>query len=134
MGEATTLEGGCLCGSVRYSMERASEFSAHCHCRSCQLATGAGFATWVGMKNANFKVTKGSITNCETSPGVERGFCSKCGTSLTYSNESNWPGILSFLAVTLDDPSFANPTAHVFTSHQQPWIKLNDGLPTSVEF
>lgn len=127
-------EGGCLCTNVRYEIKGSPDFAAHCHCRSCQLASGAGFATWVGLKTAQLEVTKGSIKICETSPGVERGFCAACGTSLTYANEGEWPGAIHILAVTLDDPAFVKPTAHVFTSHQQPWIKLDDGLPTSEEF
>lgn len=134
MTKTDTHEGGCLCGNVRYSITGSLEFSAHCHCQSCQKATGAGFATWAGMKTSSFDVIKGTIKICETSPGVERGFCPDCGTSLTYANEGGWPGIISVLAVTLDDPTFVKPTAHVFTSTQQPWIKLDDGLPTSPEF
>jgi len=86
------------------------------------------------MKTSFLNVTKGTIKTCETTPGVERGFCENCGTSLTYANEGDWPGIISVLAVTLDDPACVKPTAHVFTAHQQPWVKLDDGLPTSVGF
>ena len=134
MNVTETQAGGCMCGKIRYAITGPLEFSAHCHCRSCQMGSGAGFATWAGMKPSSFDVTKGSIKTCETSPGVERGFCENCGTSLTYVNESGFPGIISVLAVTLDDPSFVQPTSHVFTSHQQPWVKLNDGLPTTAEF
>jgi len=128
------LEGGCLCGAVRYMLHGRPDWSSHCHCRSCQKASGAGFATWCGLKTENFEVTKGEIKKCETSPGVERGFCGRCGTSLTYVAEEGWPGQVGVLAPTLDDPSVAKPSAHVFVSHQQPWINLDDGLPTSAEF
>ena len=134
MAETETQEGGCLCGNIRYAITGPLEFSAHCHCRSCQMGSGAGFATWAGMKTSFLNVTKGTIKTCETTPGVERGFCENCGTSLTYANEGDWPGIISVLAVTLDDPACVKPTAHVFTAHQQPWVKLDDGLPTSVGF
>ncbi len=127
-------EGGCLCGAVRYRFYGPPDWSTHCHCRSCQKASGAGFATWCGLKNENFEVTKGQIKVCETSSGVERGFCGNCGTSLTYVAEAGWPGQIGVLAPTLDDPSIASPTAHVYVSHQQPWVKLDDGLPTHEEF
>lgn len=132
-------EGGCLCGAVRYRLSGAPEYSAHCHCRSCQKAAGAGFATWCGYKEENFEVTKGRIKICETSPSVERGFCGDCGTSLTYVARAvvsgqDFSGQIAVLAPTLDDPSVASPTAHVYVSHQQPWIKLADGLPTFPEF
>ena len=123
-------EGGCLCGAVRYRMRGRPDWSAHCHCRSCQRGTGAAFTTWVGLKAENFEVVSGAMAICETSPGVERGFCGRCGTSLTYVAKERWPGQVSVLAPTLDEPAIAAPTAHVYVAHRLPWIILADGLPT----
>jgi hypothetical protein len=86
------------------------------------------------LKKENFEVTEGRIKVCKTSPGVERGFCGNCGTSLTYVAEAGWPGQVGVLAPTLDDPSIASPSAHVYVSHRQPWVKLADGLPTHEKF
>jgi len=132
--DAETHNGGCLCGAVRYRLTGPLVYSGNCHCRSCQKATGAGFVTWSGVKQAQFEVTKGALKTCETSPGVERGFCGTCGSSLTYVNEAGWPGLISVTSVSLDDPSIAEPTVHVYTSHQQPFVKLDDGLKTFPEF
>ena len=137
--KSESYEGGCLCGAIRYLVLGPPESSTHCHCRSCQRALGAAFATWCAVKSENFKLTKGEIKICETSPGVERGFCGNCGTSLTYVARSevaglDWADKVWFLAPTLDDPSIASPTSHVYVSHRQPWVKLNDGLPTFEEF
>ena len=129
------FEGGCLCGSVRYQLQRgAPDWSAHCHCRSCQKATGAAFATWIGVKKDKFEVTKGRLAIFNSSPGVERSFCGRCGTSLTYVAEDRWPGEISVLAPTQDDPGVAAPTAHVYVEHQLAWVKLADGLPRREQF
>jgi len=127
-------QGGCFCGAIRYTLDGPPDWSSHCHCRSCQRATGAAFTTWVGAKKENFEITQGRIQVSETSPGVERGFCNQCGTSLTYIAEGGWPGQISVLAPTLDDPSIAAPAAHIYNSHRQPWVKLDDGLPTKEQF
>ena len=37
------VAGGCLCGSVRYTIDGDPNFAAVCHCRSCQCYTGSGF-------------------------------------------------------------------------------------------
>jgi hypothetical protein len=124
--------GGCLCGSVRYLLRGAPDWSAHCHCRSCQKATGGAFTTWVGVKTENFQVTAGKLVVYNSSPGVERGFCSKCGTSLTYVAQGRWPGQVSILAPTLDDPGIAAPTVHTSVKDKLPWIELCDGLPTEL--
>jgi hypothetical protein len=125
--------GGCFCGSVRYAIRGMPEYSAHCHCRSCQRAIGAAFATWIGVKAENFAITAGTLAVCNTSPGVERGFCGRCGSSLTYVGDK-WPGQVGVLAPTLDDPAIANPSIHVYTERQLPWVKLGDELPARKQF
>jgi hypothetical protein len=125
--------GGCFCGAVRYVIHGTPEWSAHCHCRSCQRAIGAAFASWLGVKSGNFEVTAGQLAICNSSPGVARGFCGKCGSSLTYVGDQ-WPGLVSILAPTLDNPAIVTPSIHVYTEHQLPWVKLGDGLPTRKEF
>ena len=127
-------DGGCLCGAVRYRLKTNPDWSGNCHCRSCVKATGGAFTTWVGVKKENFEVTKGRIKTCETSPGVFRGFCGDCGSSLTCVIEEGWPGQVSVTAPTLDDPSIARPTVHIWVSTQMPWVKLDDGLKTFPEF
>ena len=133
------FEGGCYCGAVRYRINTAPVWSGHCHCRSCQMALGGAFVTWAKVASEDFAVTKGEIRTVQKTPGVTRGFCPQCGTTLTYAAEGeiegqNWSKDAWFAASTLDDPSAAEPKAHIFVSHKQPWIKLNDGLPTFEEF
>lgn len=132
-------EGGCYCGGVRYEISGPPKWSGHCHCRSCQLALGGAFMTWAKVAADDFHVTKGTIRICERTPGIKRGFCGDCGTTLTYAAEhevegQDWRQDAWFAATTLDDPSIASPKTHVFVSHRQPWIVLADGLPTFPEF
>jgi hypothetical protein len=84
------------------------------------------------VKHENFEVTKGQITIYESSPGVRRGFCQKCGTSLTYTGEG-WSDA-AILSATLDDPSVAKPTTNVYLEHQLPWVVLDDGLRKYTKF
>ena len=118
--------GGCLCGAVRYIIHGTPTYAGHCHCRSCQRAIGAGFVTWVGVKPENFEVTEGKITFCATSPGVQRGFCGHCGSSLSFAGEG-WNEI-GVTAASLDDPGIAKPTSNVYLDHRQPWVVLDDSL------
>jgi hypothetical protein len=133
------LKGGCHCGAIRYQIAGPPSWSAHCHCRSCQMALGGAFVTWAKIASEDFVVTKGEIKTFQKTPGITRGFCGDCGTTMTYAAESDvegqdWSADAWFSASTLDDPSIAKPQTHVFVSHQQPWIKLDDGLPTFQEF
>ena len=132
-------KGSCYCGAVRYEISGPPVWSGHCHCRSCQRALGGAFVTWAKVAASNFTVTKGVIKNCSINDGVKRGFCGDCGTTLTYGasvevDGQDWSGDAWFAAATLDDPSICMPATHVFVSHRQPWIKLDDDLPTFEEF
>ncbi|SMX25652.1 GFA family protein [Boseongicola aestuarii] len=133
------LKGGCYCGAIRYEITGPPRWSGHCHCRSCQLALGGAFVTWSKVAAADFTITSGSLKQIEKTLGIRRGFCGDCGTTLTYAADSemagqDWSADAWFAATTLDDPSVVEPKAHVFVSHQQPWIKLADQLPRFEEF
>ncbi len=133
------ITGGCYCGAVRYQIATVPAWSAHCHCRSCQMALGGAFLTWAKVAANDFVVTKGKIKTIQKTPGVTRGFCGDCGTSLTYDAKSevdgqDWRADAWFAASTLDTPSIVEPKTHVFVSHRQPWVKLADDLPVFQEF
>lgn len=137
--EIVRFEGGCYCGAIRYEIDGPPAWAGHCHCRSCQLALGGAFVTWAKVDVDKFRLTKGHIKICEKSPGIKRGFCGDCGTTINYAAEhevdgQNWQADAWFSAATLDDPSIATPSAHIYVSQQQPWIKLADDLPTFAEF
>lgn len=125
-------DGGCMCGAVRYRLHGPFTYSAHCHCRSCQRALGAGFATFSAVAPENFEVVEGELTIYESSPGVRRGFCNKCGTSLTYAGDG-WEDV-AVLSATLDDPAAAVPTSNVYLEHKQPWVALDETLKAFARF
>lgn len=126
-------EGGCLCGRIRYRVTGEPRWVAHCHCRSCQLATGAAFATYAGFVRQDFDVRKGVPTVANSSPGVSRCFCPHCGTALTYESE-RWPGEVHIFVATLDDPEALRPQVHVNVAEKLAWISLDDGLPQKAGF
>ena len=125
-------DGGCMCGAVRYRLHGPFTYSAHCHCRSCQRAVGAGYATFSAVAPENFEIIEGTLSIYESSPGVRRGFCNVCGTSLSYAGD-DWTD-MAIMSATLDEPSAANPTRNVFTKHKQPWVALDGALKESYEF
>jgi len=85
MQPSTIHEGGCLCGAIRYRVTSAPTALVVCHCRSCRLSSGAPSLAWAIFRAADFAFTRGAPAMFASSPGVERGFCSRCGTTLTYS-------------------------------------------------
>ena len=126
-------EGGCLCGRIRYAIKGDPRWVASCHCQSCRRATGAAFATFLGVGRENFEVFQGIPMARASSPGVTRCFCPDCGTALTYENDK-LPGEVHVLVGSLDNPAEFPPTLHVNVSEKLPWLVIDDGLPQYPHF
>lgn len=83
----TEQTGGCLCGAVRLRLSGPPYNVDYCHCTSCRKHTGAPVSVFLDCKAAIVEFTKGERALYESSPGVWRGFCAKCGSTLTYEIE-----------------------------------------------
>ncbi len=81
------IEGGCRCGAIRYEAEGQHAHHALCHCRDCQMASGAPVLAWLAMPADGFRVTKGEPTRYTAPSGSMRAFCGTCGTPLFFVNE-----------------------------------------------
>ena len=120
------IEGGCLCGAVRYQATGEPINVRVCHCRLCQRALGAAFNARVLMPLAAVTFT-GHASRVNSSSDIVRGFCEACGTTLF--SERTVAGVIGLTCGSLDKPSEVRPTAHIWMSSKQPWLKLDDGLP-----
>lgn len=124
--------GGCLCGAVRYRATAAPLRAVSCHCAMCRRASGAAFLTFVHFPKEAFTWTKGAPTRYRSSANAERGFCARCGSTLSFARPSR--AEIGVCAGTLDNPQDLAPEAHVFTDHQLAWLHLDDGLPRHGRF
>jgi len=125
------LSGGCLCGEIRYSLAGPPEFVIQCFCRDCQLATGTGHTTVVGVLEGNFCVEGQPATftsQGDTGGDVTRHFCGNCGSRLFTSGDL--PGSLRMVqAGTLDNPDLVTPQAAVYLRQAPHWDKVDPALP-----
>lgn len=117
---SNSQQGGCQCGAVRFEANGAPRFVSNCHCHSCRKATGAAFSTWVGFKDEQVRWLTKEPAYHASSDGVKRGFCSSCGTPLTYAGEQ-WPGETHLMIGTFDHPNVFSPRSEVFTEDALPW-------------
>ncbi len=127
MGE-DTYTGGCLCGGVRYEASGPATNLCFCHCESCRRAAGAYAVPWGTFPRASFRLRRGDLAEYRSSAQVTRGFCARCGTTLTDSHDSR-PAEIDVTLASLDDPARLAPQAHVWVSDKLPWISIDDGLP-----
>jgi len=121
-------EGGCRCGAVRYRVTGAPSATSHCHCGDCRRMTGGPTLAWAIFPEDKVTIVTGGTTVYETSPGVEWGFCGRCGTTLTYRRASR-PGLFDVTTATLDDPELFPPAKEIWTGERLSWIRSNPALP-----
>ena len=133
MSDMESLMGGCLCGAQRYRVTGPSVWAAVCYCESCTRSAGAPAVAWAGFEASRFTLLKGKLTVYRSSPGVLRGFCGRCGTTLTYRKD---PAILAgaqddvYIAVSsLDDPDACPPDEHVYYGERATWFHAAGDLP-----
>jgi len=125
-GTAASLEGGCLCGRVRYRATPDKREGYYCHCRMCQLAFGNVSAAFFNLRKS--EVTWHTPPTYFTSSKIaRRGFCGRCGTPLSF--EFNDSANMDLSVGSLDDPSVLAPTAHYAIESRVASWHVEDGLP-----
>ena len=80
----TIRKGHCLCGAVSFEYEGPENWVGHCHCESCRRNTSSAFTTFMGVPNAAYRFTGIEPAVYQSSPGVRRLFCPKCGAPVAY--------------------------------------------------
>jgi len=117
------LEGGCLCGAVRFIATGNPKGVFWCHCQSCRRHSGAPVSVFVALERDAYAVTKGEITKFTSSPGTTRGFCQACGSTLTCESVK-LPTETHFHVGAFDDARRFEPSKHFFRDEQLPWLHL----------
>jgi hypothetical protein len=120
------IEGGCLCGKVRYSAEAEPAFVGVCHCKNCQRVSGSAFGTVIALPTqaVNMQGTlKAYADRGDSGKILSRRFCPECGSSVIEEAEA-MPGMSMILAGTLDDASWVKPAMEIYCDSAQPWVAL----------
>ena len=122
------LTGGCQCGAIRFALSAAPTRVSICHCRMCQKATGAPFASLADIPNENFAWTRGKPAAFKSSSIAERDFCAKCGTPLSY-RRIDGPNI-EIMTGAFDRPDRVVPTLQFGSESRLGWVGNVPNLPS----
>jgi len=128
---AKSFTGSCSCGTVRYEYTADPVITANCHCRDCQRAGGAGFASVLGVPKDALKITgevKYFDLKGDSGKTISRGFCPNCGSRL-FSTPEAAPTMMGIAAGSLDDGGWYKPGMDIYTSSAQPWAHMDPALP-----
>lgn len=119
------LTGGCQCGAVRFSVAGPLGRASICHCRMCQKAFSAPYAALVSAVGG-LAWTRGHPAYFQSSNKARRGFCSACGTPLTFEPEG---GAIELAIVAFDDPAPIAPVIQHARWSELPWDAGTGALP-----
>jgi len=115
------LSGGCHCGQVRFGGEAEILWAGHCHCRDCQLTSGAPFITWVTVDAKSIRID-GAPTPYPSSEHARRDFCPRCGALLFWRGERE-PDRMDIAVACLDEPDAIKPAFNVFVRSRLAFMK-----------
>jgi len=136
------IKGSCLCGGVRFEIERAVGPFELCHCRRCRKATGSAFFSGMYVRTEDFQLVEGKelITTYEAPilrepPAYRVSFCNRCGSPVPNPGPKSKRRLrsrnrdLEIPGGLLDDDPGLRPDKHIFIELRAPWFEITDQLP-----
>jgi hypothetical protein len=128
------IHGSCLCGGVRFELERVVGPFELCHCSRCRKVSGSAFIAAVGVQRDDFRYIAGQdlvvsydAPILDAPPPYRSTFCKRYGSPVPdpTSNEP-WFEIAAGL---LDDDPQLRPDRHIMVDRKSAWFTIADGLP-----
>ncbi len=126
-----TYKGQCLCGAIKYEVDKIESQMGHCHCSMCRKFHGAAFATLGEAKTENFHWLQGKelLKTYTAQNGTKRQFCEECGSSMIFIPSNDTGELIEFSLGTLDSDIELKPDAHIFIDSKANWYEVTDKLP-----
>ena len=130
MNKSKHLDGGCICGEVKYQITDEPLFTQACHCKDCKVLTGSSFVVNTSVLE-NTLIVEGEVSTTKLTAGSGAAskayFCGKCGTYV-YTDYDSAVGRLNVRTKTLEDSDKFPPQAHIFVTDKDPWLKLSEDV------
>lgn len=121
-----SMSGECLCGSVQYTVTAKPFAADYCHCRMCQRSTGSVVGAWMDFKHEQLQwINKDELREYASSEFARRGFCGQCGSTMSY-RDIRHEHYISLAISSLGQPEKVQPSYHIYTDSQLPWLKIDD--------
>jgi hypothetical protein len=125
------LNGGCLCGSVRYTVNAPPKSVSLCHCRNCRKQSGSNRSmNWLLPIDAI--VITGDLSTYhdigDSGKPVLRQFCGRCGSPIRTLAEV-LPGLAVLKAGTLDETPSEPPNYALYVIRAADWEREGLGCP-----
>jgi hypothetical protein len=118
------LEGGCMCGAVRYRISAPPIAMGLCHCNRCRPQSGSAFSTIIIIKRSTFELEGETMVFEDVGSSgqrVGRRSCARCGSPLTTEPDVA-PDVMFVKAGGIDNNEWFKPAMELFVTRRRPWV------------
>jgi hypothetical protein len=128
------LQGGCLCGGIRFEISGPVEGITQCHCSLCRKSNGSAFIATMVVSGDQFKWLSGEelVRTFARPSGYGVAFCAVCGSPAPDPNRSRTR--YSIPAGLLDDDPPLRVAQHIFVGSKAQWDTVGGDAPQFDEF
>ncbi len=121
------IEGGCLCGSVRYNSDAKPIVMRACWCRLCRYIAAGNATINLAFPSDSFTISgelRDYPSTADSGHRMHRRFCPTCGVHL-FSEAEERSHLIIVRAGTLDKPELVELDAHIWTEEAPDWAYLD---------
>ena len=121
------LQGGCLCGAVRFEITAPLLSAGYCHCTHCQRRTGTGSSANGRVPQEAFSLLQGAaeLRSFKPADGRPKLFCGACGSAL-FSGDPFADAEVAVRLGALDGDPGIRPEYRQFVRSAVSWEPLPD--------
>ncbi len=127
---AAPLQGGCLCGAIRFELTTPPLSAGYCHCTHCQRRTGTAASANCRVAREGFRLLAGreQLRAYQPPTGVPKLFCEVCGSALFSGDPFSDREVAVRLGALDRDPGI-RPQYRQFVDSAVTWEPIpDDGL------
>ena len=128
------IRGSCLCGGVRFEIDKAVGPFEICHCQRCRKVSGSIGMPGVGVNTADFRFLAGrELVGAHDAailyrpPAYHATFCKRCGSPVPEPQPAG--DFMEIAAGLFDDDLGIHPDKHIYVEHVPDWDTIDDELP-----
>ena len=119
----------CLCGGIKLKVNGLLRHVSNCHCFQC-MKTHGNYSAYTNAKEKDVIFLKRrTLKWFRSSKKAKRGFCKKCGSTLSYCGEKFGNDKIFIATVAFKNPNLFPPTEQVFTCESLDWMNPNNKIP-----